>query len=131
MSLWEAYELNEIMPKNTCLILVYPDIGSDIYSFILDHWPALAFIGWAEQLSKFAESRKTPVAFFGIEPMLRRYAACQLKLHVYNLAMVLQWCRYIDGSFLFHITSVNCTQAYQPSGAFSSSSWPCSRYNDA
>lgn len=34
----------------------------------------------------------------------------------------------IDGSFLFHMTRVNCTQAYQPSGTFSSSSLPCSRY---
>lgn len=48
-----------------------------------------------------------------------------------SLALSLQWCRYIDGSFLFHITSVNCTHAYQPSGAFSSSSRPCSRYKDA
>lgn len=35
---------------------------------------------------------------------------------------------YIEGSFGFHMTRVNCTQAYQPSGAFSFSSRPCSRY---
>ena len=55
----------------------------------------------------------------------------QLSFDVASLVLSLQWCRYIDGSFLFHITSVNCTHAYQPSCAFSSSSCPCSRYKDA
>lgn len=66
----KGYRLNEIVPQDTCRVLVNAHIGCDIDGVIFNHWSSRAAPLSGEKFAQLCKPCETPVAFFSIEPMI-------------------------------------------------------------
>jgi hypothetical protein len=68
----------EIMPKNSCWVLVNPDISRDIDSIVFDHWSPVAVPLSGKQLSHLGEACESPITFISVEPVICSYNRCSV-----------------------------------------------------
>ena len=61
------------MPEDSCRVLVYPKICGHIDGIILNHRPTFVVPLRSEKPPDLGESCEAPIAFFGVEAMVRSW----------------------------------------------------------